>query len=189
MASRLADSRVPFGRMRLRSWCALVLTLVIAFTVGVEGASACSCGGYFVPAPVLPGQQGQPEADQRAGWARRLLASADAAFVGRLLEVRPVSRRRDELRADFRYRIDRLYKGRRLRGRRSVTVRSLSDEAACGLPDRVGRRYGLLLHKRKRRSGWSSGLCSLMRPRDMRLGAGTRASMRVAPPAGATSCT
>ena len=95
---------------------------------------------------------------------------AYAAIVGRLIEVRPVgSPGAENGPADFRYRIERIYKGkRRLRRGRVVTVRSERSEAACGLPARTGRRYGLLLHRRRGRPPWRAGLFDAMSPRELR---------------------
>lgn len=98
------------------------------------------------------------------------LRRADAAIVGRLIEVRPVgSPRAEEGPADFRYRVERVYKGkRRLRRGRVVTVRSERNEGLCGLPARTRRRYGLLLHRRRGRPPWRAGLMDAMSPRELR---------------------
>ena len=56
-----------------------------------------------------------------------------------------------------------MYKGkRRLRRGQIVTVHSARQTPTCGLPDEVGRRYGLLLYRRKGSPRWRSGRCSLM---------------------------
>jgi hypothetical protein len=84
---------------------------------------------------------------------------ADAAIVGELVEVVP----RDRLRADYRYRVQRVYKpGAGIRRDRTIAVRSARGSAACGLPQRVGRRYGLLLLWGEGR--WTGGLCGVLRP-------------------------
>ncbi len=103
--------------------------------------------------------------------ARAMIRSADGAFVGRLVKVRPVPRR--TWQADFIYRVEAVYKGkRRLRRGRLVTVRSKRDGAACGLPGGVGRRYGLLLYIAPQgKPRWHSGWPDIMSPRNMRLGA------------------
>jgi hypothetical protein len=95
---------------------------------------------------------------------------AYAAILGRLIEVRPVgSPGADEGPADFRYRVERVYKGgRRLRRGRVVTVRSERQETLCGLPSRIGRRYGLLLHRRRTGPPWRAGLSDAMSPRELR---------------------
>jgi hypothetical protein len=84
---------------------------------------------------------------------------ADAAIVGRLVEVVP----RNSLRADYRYRVQRVYKrGPGIRRERVISVESARDSAGCGLPGRTGRRYGLLLVRDGGR--WSGGLCGLLEP-------------------------
>ena len=98
---------------------------------------------------------------------------AYAAIVGRLIEVRPVGPQEEIFpnvpSADFRYRVERVYKGRRgLRRGRVVTVRGGRHESMCGLPDRVGRRYGLLLPRRRTRPPWRAGLFDAMSPRELR---------------------
>ncbi len=95
---------------------------------------------------------------------------ADAAIVGRLLEVRPVgSPGAENGPADFRYRVERVYKGGPwLRRGRVVTVRAERSEAACGLPSRIGRRYGLLPHRRRGRPPWRANLFDTMSPRELR---------------------
>lgn len=101
---------------------------------------------------------------------RKNYRRADAAIVGRLIEVRPVGSPTAAYGlADFRYRVERVYKGkRRLRRGRVVTVRSERSEAACGLPAQTGRRYGLLLHRRRTRPPWRAGLFDVMSPRELR---------------------
>jgi hypothetical protein len=87
------------------------------------------------------------------------MRQADAAIVGELIEVVP----RDGLRSDYRYRVQRVYKpGRGIRTGGTILVRSATDSAACGLPPRTGRRYGLLLARAEDR--WTSGLCGLLTP-------------------------
>jgi hypothetical protein len=96
---------------------------------------------------------------------------ADAAIVGRLIEVRPVGSPDAEYGpADFRYRVEGVYKGgRRLRSGRVVTVRGLSaPQAACGLPAETGQRYGLLLHRRRTRPPWRASQSDVMLPRVLR---------------------
>ncbi|MDQ4048770.1 MAG: hypothetical protein M3131_05215 [Actinomycetota bacterium] len=145
--------------------------------LGSEVAAACSCARDI---PFAPGFT--PAPDARARWAQEQMRLADAAVVGRLLDVR--------LRrglAHSRYRIGAVYKGgRRLRRGQIVTVRSAGSPAACGLPQEVGRRHGLLLYRRRGHPRWHSGLCSLMSASDMRLGLsakGARAGRRdVGPP-------
>ncbi len=85
---------------------------------------------------------------------------ADAAIVGKLVKVVP----RGRIRADYRYRVQRVYKrGAGLRRGRVVSVRSARQSAACGLPHGTGRRYGLMLIRSEGR--WTGGLCGVFRPR------------------------
>ena len=134
-----------------------LLALVVLLGVA-QPAAACSS--------VLP-EGTTVEELQRKDYRR-----AYAAIVGRLVEVRPVgSPDAEGGPADFRYRVERVYKGRRLRRGRTVTVRSVRDEAACGLPGDVGRRYGLLLHRRRGRPAWKAGLFDAVSPRELRAAA------------------
>jgi hypothetical protein len=95
---------------------------------------------------------------------------ADAAIVGRLVKVVP----RGRFRADYRYRVRRVYKsGPGIRRGRTISVRSARQSAACGLPSQIGRRYGLLLAWGEGR--WTSGLCGVLRPRELDLAAYPRA--------------
>jgi len=85
------------------------------------------------------------------------MRGADAAISGRLLKVVPRSRQR----AIFRYRVQRVYKGAAgIRRGRVISVRSARSSEACGLPARVGRRYGLMLARVG--GAWSSGVCALL---------------------------
>lgn len=85
---------------------------------------------------------------------------ADAAIVGKLLRVVP----RGRLKADYRYRVQRVYKrGLGIRRGGTLSVRSARQSSACGLPRATGRRYGLLLLRDGRR--WTGGLCGVFRPR------------------------
>jgi hypothetical protein len=87
---------------------------------------------------------------------------ADAAIVGKLVEVVP----RGRLSADFRYRVQHVYKrGWGIRRGRVISVRSARHSTACGLPRRTGHRFGLLLLRGEGR--WSSGLCGVVRPRQL----------------------
>jgi hypothetical protein len=91
------------------------------------------------------------------------LHRADAAIVGELIEVVP----RGHVRADYRYRVQRVYKvGQSLRPGRTIAVRSAADSAACGLPAQIGRRYGVFLTRAVGR--WTSGLCGVLTPKLMR---------------------
>ncbi len=148
----------------MREWFLVgLLVAVVCLTLGAESARACS------PPPPPPPESPVGDEEDPVQEARARIRLADGAFVGRLVKVRPVPPRRE---ADFIYRVEAVYKGkRRLRRGRLVTVRSSRDGAACGLGGGVGSRYGLLLYRRKGEPRWSSGLCSIMSPRNMRLGA------------------
>ena len=110
---------------------------------GAELAAACSC------ANTPP---------------RTLLRSADAAFVGRLVKVRTVDATNGT--ANFYYRVQHVYKGKRRLSRRRVVVRSNLSGASCGLPRGKGRRYGVFLNRSKGR--WHSNLCLVVTPSEMR---------------------
>lgn len=85
------------------------------------------------------------------------MQGADAAISGRLLKVVPQGGQR----AIFRYRVQRVYKGAPgIRRGQVVSVQSASSSAACGLPTRAGRRYGLMLSRAE--GVWSSGVCALL---------------------------
>ena len=69
---------------------------------------------------------------------------------------------------DYVYRVGRIYKdpaGRLHRGGR-VRVRSVRDEASCGLPNRPGELRGLFVQRRHRR--WHSNFCLSTTARKMR---------------------
>ena len=124
--------------MRARRLSPAAAVVVLGVLVFTPGAQACSCART---APAVAMRQ------------------ADAAFVGELVRVIPRSR----LRADYRYRVQRVYKrGKGIRRGRVISVRSAKDSAACGLPRRSGRRYGLLLRRGEGR--WTGGLCGVLRP-------------------------
>ncbi len=131
-----------------------VLALVVPLAVA-QPAAACSYG--------LPDGTTIDESN------RRDYRRADAAIVGRLIEVRPVGSPGAEAGpADFRYRVERVYKGgRRLQRARVVTVRSELG-STCGLPSRIDRRYGLLLHRRSGRPPWGASTIDAMSPRELR---------------------
>ena len=141
-----------------------IAVLALAVLLGVaQPAAACS--------------RALPEGTTVDELHRQDLRRAYAAIVGRLIEVRPVGPQEETFpnvpRADFRYRVERVYKGRRgLRRGRVVTVRGVRHESMCGLPDGVGRRYGLLLHRRRTRPPWRAGLFDAMSPRELREAAG-----------------
>ncbi len=125
--------RVPGGRIAIAVVSAVLLGLFFA-----AGALACSC------APAPPAES---------------LARSDAAVVGRLLTVEAHGR----ARAEYRYRILRVYRGREEIEPGSVlTVMSSRESSACALPTRVGHRYGLFLLGNG--EDWASGLCGVLSP-------------------------
>jgi hypothetical protein len=128
--------------VRRLSTAAIVGLGALAFA---GSARACSC------APTAP---------------RQALREADAAIVGTLVRVVP----RNRLRADYRYRVRRVYRGRGAIGRGdTISVRSARRAAACALPRRLDRRYGLFLIRR--RGHWVAGICSTIAPRRLWLAA------------------
>jgi hypothetical protein len=109
------------------------------------------------------------------------LQAADAAVVGRLLSVAP----RGMSRAAYRYRVVRVYKGGgEIERGTAITVLGGRGSAACGLPTRTGRNYGLFLLGQGGR--WVSGLCGVIAPR--RLGAAARRPRQGEAGAAAISC-
>lgn len=125
--------------MRLRR-LSLAGALTLVAVLGFAGsAQACSC------APMSPG---------------KALRESDAAVVVRLVEVVP----RGQLQADYRYEVQRVYRGAKaIEVGEMLAVRSAQSGAACGLPRRDDRRYGLFLTRLDGR--WRSGLCSVVSPR------------------------
>ena len=103
-------------------------------------AQACSC------AP-------QPPAES--------LRQADGAIVGRLVKVLP----HGPLHAVYRYEVSRVYKGTVQKGR-MLDVHSSRRAAACALPRRTGRSYGLFLSQRNGR--WFGGICGVISPARLR---------------------
>jgi tissue inhibitor of metalloproteinase len=119
-----------------------LLAVVLLGLTFAAGAQACSC------APLAPGES---------------LRQADGAIVGRLVEVVP----RGRLHADYRYEVQRVYRGRgEIRHGQMLSVRSARRSAACALPRRLGRRYGLFLAQADGR--WFSGICGVIEPRRLR---------------------
>jgi hypothetical protein len=113
--------------------------VILGALVLTPGAQACSCA-QMAPA--------------------KAMQQADAVIVGKLVRVVPRSR----VKADYRYRVQRVYKRRAgIRRGRVISVRSARQSAACGLPHGVGRTFGLMLSRDGRR--WTSGLCGVFRPR------------------------
>ncbi len=122
------------GKLAAGAVVAVVLVLVFA-----AGAMACSC------APQAPVES---------------LRGSDAALVGRLVKVIP----HGSLRAVYRYRVGHVYKGSgEIDAGRVLNVRSARRSAACALPRRTGRNYGLFLTHAHGR--WFGGICGVVSPR------------------------
>lgn len=143
------------GRVAIAAVAAVLLGLVFA-----GSALACSC------APGTPAES---------------LAASDAAISARLLAVEP----RGPMRAEYRYEVRHVYRGRdEIEPRSSISILSARGSAACGLPDGVGRTFGLFLLSGPH--GWSSGLCGVIAPR--RLWAAARHGDAAARRAAGMSC-
>ena len=87
------------------------------------------------------------------------LREADAAIVGRLVSVSPHGR----LMAEYRYEVLRVYRGTGIERGATLAVRSARRGAACALPRRLERSYGLFLLRYN--GGWHGGLCRVISPR------------------------
>ncbi len=125
---------------RLAITIALVLT---TWMVSIETASACSCAPLKID--------------------RETFRQSEGAMIGTFLERLPVS----DQEADYRYRVDRVFRGRKRIPRGSViTIRSAANGAACGFETPVGEREGLFLGRSQGR--WTGNLCSTAAPRKMR---------------------
>jgi len=91
------------------------------------------------------------------------LREADGAIVGRLVRVLPDG----PLHALYRYEVRHVYKGGdSLEAGRMLDVHSSRRSAACALPRRIGRTYGLFLLTRHGR--WFGGICRVVSPKRMR---------------------
>jgi hypothetical protein len=115
------------------------VSVVLFGLVCASGALACSC------APTTPAES---------------LARADAAVAARLLSVAP----HGAARAVYRYEVLHVYRGRgAIKPGATLAVTSPRGSAACALPERVGRNYGLFLLDGGGR--WAGGLCGVISPR------------------------
>lgn len=93
---------------------------------------------------------------------REALRQADAAIVGRLVQVVPT----DAYSAEYRYRVRRAYKGGKgIRAGETISVRSGPNGASCGFPRDEKRWYGLFLNRSE--DHWTGGLCGVVRPREL----------------------
>jgi hypothetical protein len=116
--------------------------VILAALVFAGSAQACSC------APQSPAES---------------LRESDGAIVARLVTVLPHGR----LHADYRYEVRHVYRGAELIDEgRMLTVRSGRTAAACALPRRLDRVYGLFLSRARGR--WFGGICGVVEPRRMR---------------------
>jgi hypothetical protein len=139
---RLCTVRLRWVRGR---WTIALVLVVLAMLVVAEGAGACSC------APQAPGKS---------------LREADGVVVGRLVKVLP----HGALHAVFRYEVRHVYKGDGLPATgQMLDVHSSRRGAACALPRRTGRSYGLFLARRHGR--WFGGICGVVAPERLRAAA------------------
>jgi hypothetical protein len=124
-------------------------------------AGACSCAGKLTS---------------------QSLKKADAAAVMTLEEVDGTGGGTYEEgsgKAAFTYTVGRVYAGKRLDKGDEVTIESSTQGSACGLPKREGKRYGMLL-KRRRNGEWTSNLCSVTTPKRLaKLANGRRSTARL----------
>jgi len=135
--------------------------MALGALIGATGAVACSC------AP-------QPPAES--------LREADGAVVGRLVEVLP----RGPLHAVFRYEVRHVYKGANIDAGGMLDVRSARRGAACGLPKRTDRNYGLFISRRNGR--WFGGICGVIAPQRLRAAAQKQAEASARAPVEPVLC-
>ena len=88
--------------------------------------------------------------------ARQRLDSADAAFIGRVLETRPAPARDGERELVYVFAVDSVVKGE-LDDR--VEVVSPLGGAACGFELQRDEASGILLRRDTIREAWIGGLC------------------------------
>lgn len=126
-------------------------------------AQACSC------APQAPAES---------------LREANGAIVGRLVVVLP----HGALHAVYRYEVRHVYKGGdEIEAGKMLAVHGSRRAAACALPRRTGRSYGLFLSQRHGR--WFGGICGVLSPRRLRLAAANQPRVSRRPSGhGAVSC-
>lgn len=130
----------PASRRAVLPYLAALVLLAPALTlVSARPAAACSCGMLR---------------DDPVG----MLASGDAAFVGRVVDA-PAGNwgRGPGDQVTFRFRVEWVVKGTLWE---EVDVHTASDGAACGLELGAGERVGLVL--RGREDHWASGLCQIV---------------------------
>jgi hypothetical protein len=139
----------------------LIGLAVLAVLVPASGAMACSC------APQSPAES---------------LREADGAVVGRLVEVLP----HGPLNAIFRYEVRHVYKGAAIDRGQMLDVRGARRTAACGLPHRTERSYGLFLSRRNGR--WFGGICGVVSPQRLRAAAQNQAASSARAPVQPVLC-
>jgi hypothetical protein len=114
--------------------------------LGVLGAAPSALGCSCAPQP--PAQS---------------LREADGALTARLVAVLP----HGPGQALYRYEMLRVYKGtEKLEAGQMLDVHSSRRSAACALPRRIGRAYGLFLLSRHGR--WFGSICRVVSPKRMR---------------------
>ncbi len=86
-------------------------------------------------------------------------------MVGRLVRVLP----HGPLNAVFRYEVRHVYKGDSIEDGQMLDVRGARRGAACGLPHRTERSYGLFLSHRN--GHWFGGICGVISPKRLRAAA------------------
>lgn len=124
-----------------------MVLVALAVLVPAANAMACSC------APQSPAES---------------LREADGAVVGRLVRVLP----HGSLHAVYRYEVLHVYKGGDAIAGKMLDVRSSRRAAACALPRRTGRSYGLFLFRRQ--GHWLGGICGVVAPWRLRRAAESR---------------
>lgn len=128
--------------MQPRALAAISTVLTLMALSAAEQAMACSCAGGV-------------SMEKRFEWS-------DGAIIGRLIKVEPL----DKYTALHTYRVLRVYKARdRIKRWDELTMKTPRSGAACGLPSRERREYGMFLEKNAPR--WSSSLCSIVSPKKM----------------------
>lgn len=147
--------------MGVKRVSAVLAVIAFACLANASPAAACSCAPDKKPT----------------------LQRFDAAATMRLVDVRNDNNPSGS--ADLTYRILRVYKGSgRYNLREGEKLRIHSPQgAACGLPRKQGRRYGLRMHET--RNGLSSNLCVLLTPEELRKAAKRSGNARSA---AATGC-
>jgi hypothetical protein len=113
--------------------------------IGAEKAMACSC------APVR---------------AHAAIREADAAINAKLIEVRSTHESNPNADLKFIYRVLRVFKGAPGRERGETLAIRIDGGSSCAPPDNKGRRYGLLLDRRRKRL--TTNLCSVVSPKKLR---------------------